>query len=44
MLRWGAKAQVLAPKSLREEIRVEAAEMLARYTDDILRVELSLAG
>lgn len=44
VLRWGANAQVLEPQSLREEIRVEAAEMLARYTDDILRVELSLAG
>lgn len=44
VLRWGAHAQVLAPHSLREEIRVEAAEMLARYTDDVLRVELSLAG
>lgn len=44
VLRWGAKAQVLAPQSLRQEIRIEAAEMLARYTDDVLGVELSLAG
>jgi len=45
VLRWGAKAQVLAHQSLREEIgRVEAAEMLAHYTEDLLRVELSLAG
>ena len=44
VLRWGAKAQVLAPQSLQEEIRIEAAEMLAHYTDDVRRVELSLAG
>jgi predicted DNA-binding transcriptional regulator YafY len=44
VLRWGSKAQVLAPQSLREEIRIEAAEMLAHYTDDVRRVELSLAG
>jgi len=28
---WGAKAEVLEPASLREEIRVEAAEMLGMY-------------
>ena len=31
IMTWGAKAEVLAPASLREEIRREAAEMLGRY-------------
>jgi predicted DNA-binding transcriptional regulator YafY len=32
VLKWGAKARVLAPESLREEIRLEAQAMLQNYT------------
>jgi predicted DNA-binding transcriptional regulator YafY len=31
VLRWGAAAEVLAPESLREEIRQEAEEMIKVY-------------
>jgi predicted DNA-binding transcriptional regulator YafY len=31
IMTWGAKAEVLAPASLREEIRREAVEMLGMY-------------
>jgi predicted DNA-binding transcriptional regulator YafY len=34
VLKWGAKARVLAPESLREEIRLEAEAMLQNYTND----------
>jgi predicted DNA-binding transcriptional regulator YafY len=33
-LKWGAKARVLAPESLREEIRREVESMLANYEDN----------
>ena len=32
ILKWGAKARVLAPDSLRDEIRIEAEAMVANYT------------
>jgi len=31
VLKWGAKAEVLAPESLRQEVRREAEEMLKVY-------------
>jgi predicted DNA-binding transcriptional regulator YafY len=31
VLKWGAKAEVLAPESLRQEIRREAEEMMKTY-------------
>ena len=31
-MKWGAKARVLAPVSLREEIRLEVEAMLDSYT------------
>jgi predicted DNA-binding transcriptional regulator YafY len=33
VLKWGAKARVLAPESLREEIRLEAEAMLQNYAN-----------
>ena len=36
ILGWGAKAQVIEPASLREDIRAEAEEMLEIYGKEIL--------
>ena len=44
VLRFGAKARVLEPDSLREEIRLEAAEMLMLYSDHMPQAQLSLTG
>ncbi len=37
VMTWGAKAEVLAPASLREEIRRETAEMLTKYEPPSMR-------
>ena len=44
VLRFGSRALVLEPKSLQDELRTEAADMLARYSGHVQLPELSLAG
>ncbi|MGE5258377.1 MAG: helix-turn-helix transcriptional regulator [Hyphomicrobiales bacterium] len=44
VLRFGAGARVLEPDSLREEIRLEAAEMLMLYSDHVPHAEVPLTG
>lgn len=41
IMAWGAKAEVLEPASLREEIRREAAGILARYEPPMAREDTS---
>jgi len=36
ILKWGAKARVLAPESLRDEIRLEAEAMLQNYENNLI--------
>jgi predicted DNA-binding transcriptional regulator YafY len=43
VMRWGAKAIVLEPEELRDEIRAETVEMLAVYANGIEQVEKTLA-
>jgi hypothetical protein len=38
-MRWGAKAIVLEPEKLRNEIQAETVEMLAVYANGIEQVE-----
>jgi len=38
---WGAKAEVLEPASLREEVRREAGEMLGMYEPPLMREDTS---
>ena len=42
VMRWGAKAIVLEPEKLRDEIQSETVEMLAAYARDIEQVEKTL--
>ncbi|NNL75801.1 MAG: transcriptional regulator [Desulfobacterales bacterium] len=42
ILRWGSRAQVLEPDSLREEIRSEAAEILGVYANRSEQIESAL--
>jgi predicted DNA-binding transcriptional regulator YafY len=42
ILRWGSRAQVLEPDSLREEIRSEAAEILSVYANSFEQMESAL--
>jgi predicted DNA-binding transcriptional regulator YafY len=44
IMRWGAKATVLKPKRLRNEIRSEAVEMLAAYANVIKSNEKTVAA
>ena len=37
ILKWGAKARVLAPESLRDEIRLEAEAMLQNYENNLIK-------
>ena len=39
VLRWGAKARVLEPESLRNDIRLQAEAMLANYGDNGIEIE-----
>jgi predicted DNA-binding transcriptional regulator YafY len=41
IMTWGAKAEVLEPDGLREEIRREAAEMLGQYEPPMVREDSS---
>ena len=41
-MRWGAKAIVLEPEELRDEIQAETVEMLAVYANGIEQVEKTL--
>jgi predicted DNA-binding transcriptional regulator YafY len=43
-MRWGAKAIVLEPEELREEIQAETVEMLAVYANGIEQVEKTLTA
>jgi predicted DNA-binding transcriptional regulator YafY len=43
-LRWGAKAIVLEPEKLRNEIQAETVEMLAVYANGIEQVEKALTA
>jgi predicted DNA-binding transcriptional regulator YafY len=43
VMRWGAKAIVLEPEELRDEVRAETVEMLAVYANGIDQVEKTLA-
>jgi predicted DNA-binding transcriptional regulator YafY len=42
IMRWGAKAIVLEPEELRDEIRNEAVEMMASYANGIAQIEDTL--
>jgi predicted DNA-binding transcriptional regulator YafY len=44
VMRWGAKAIVLEPEELRNEIQTETVEMLAAYANGIDLVEKTLTG
>jgi predicted DNA-binding transcriptional regulator YafY len=44
IMRWGAKAIVLEPEELRNEIRDEAVEMMAGYADGFEQVEKALTA
>ena len=44
VMRWGAKAIVLEPEKLRDEIQAEAVEMMAVYASSIEQVEKSLTA
>jgi predicted DNA-binding transcriptional regulator YafY len=43
-MRWGAKAIVLEPEKLREEIQAETVEMLAVYANGIEQAEKTLTA
>jgi predicted DNA-binding transcriptional regulator YafY len=42
IMRWGAKAIVLEPEELKDEIRTEAVEMMAAYANGIEQIENTL--
>jgi predicted DNA-binding transcriptional regulator YafY len=42
VMRWGARAIVLEPEELRDEIQTEAIEMMASYVNGIEQVEKAL--
>jgi predicted DNA-binding transcriptional regulator YafY len=44
VMRWGAKAIVLEPGALRDEIRMETVEMMAGYADGMEQVKKTLAA
>ena len=44
VMRWGAKAIVLEPEELRDEIQAEAIEMMAGYASGMERVEKTLTA
>jgi predicted DNA-binding transcriptional regulator YafY len=44
ILRWGSRAQVLEPDSLREEIRSEAAEILGVYANSSEQIKSALSA
>ena len=43
-MRWGAKAIVLEPEKVRDEIQTEAVEMMAVYAGGIEQVEKTLTA
>jgi len=44
IMRWGAAAVVLEPEELRDEIQVEAAEMLAGYANGVGKIKKALTA
>ena len=44
VMRWGAKAIVLEPEKLRDEVQTEAVEMMAVYANGVDQVEKTLTA